>query len=107
MISVICKYALYAECHYGECHLCLMSFMISVTNKQFMLSVIMLIVIMLNVVALHFINDVLKNVIFHGIYYQNSGKSSLYIFHKQNAFFTIRHMVREGQCYKTFFNRNS
>ncbi len=42
----------------GECRLCSMSFMLSVTRKPFMVSVILLNVIMLNVVApfifLHF-----------------------------------------------------
>ncbi len=38
---------------YAECHLCLVSFMLSVTNKPFMLSVIMLNAIMLSVVMLN------------------------------------------------------
>ncbi len=36
---------------YAECHLCQMPFMLSVTNKPIMLSVIMLNAIILNVVA--------------------------------------------------------
>ncbi len=37
---------------YAECHLCLVSFMLSVTFKLYMLSVIMLNVIMLSVIML-------------------------------------------------------
>jgi hypothetical protein len=36
---------------YAECHLCCMSFMLSVTNKPFMLNVVMPSVIMLNAMA--------------------------------------------------------
>ncbi len=36
---------------YDECHLCLVSFMLSVTNEHIMLGVIMLNVVMLNIVA--------------------------------------------------------
>ncbi len=38
-----------AECCYAECHFCSVSFMPSVTNKPFILSVIMLSVVMLSV----------------------------------------------------------
>jgi len=41
------------ECYYAERRLCRMSFMLSVTNMPFMLSVIMLNVIMLSVVNLN------------------------------------------------------
>ncbi len=34
--------AFYIVCYYAECHLCCMSFMLSVTNKPFMLNAIML-----------------------------------------------------------------
>ncbi len=45
---------------YAECHLCCMSFMLSITNKPFVLSVVMLDVVMLNVVML---NVVMLNVV--------------------------------------------
>ncbi len=38
--------------NYAQCHLCSMSFMLSVVNKPSMVSVIMLNVVMLNVVML-------------------------------------------------------
>jgi len=41
------------ECYYAERRLCRMSFMLSVTNMPFMLSVIMLGVVNQNVVAPH------------------------------------------------------
>ncbi len=41
------------ECFYAECQLCWMSFMLSVTNKSFKLSIIMLKVVMLSVVMLN------------------------------------------------------
>jgi hypothetical protein len=44
-----------AECCYADCRLCLVSFMLSVTNKPFMLRVVMLNVIMLSVVMLNVI----------------------------------------------------
>ncbi len=54
--------AIYAECHlssvpfmlspiYASCRLCLVPFMVSVEDKHFTLSVVMLNVVMLNVVA--------------------------------------------------------
>jgi len=43
--------ALHIECHYAECHLCLMLFMLGVANTPFMLRVFMLNVVMTSVVA--------------------------------------------------------
>ncbi len=43
--------ALNTYCCYAECYLCLVSIMLSVTNKPIMLSVVKLSVIMLNDVA--------------------------------------------------------
>ncbi len=48
-ITTISINAVDTECFYAECQLCWMSFMLSVTNKSFMLSIIMLKVIILNV----------------------------------------------------------
>jgi hypothetical protein len=45
---------------YAECHLCAMSFMLSITYKPFIMSVIMLSDIMLNVIML---NVIMLNVI--------------------------------------------
>jgi hypothetical protein len=42
-----------AECHYAECHLCCVAFMLSVASKLYMLSVVLLSVVMLNVVMLN------------------------------------------------------
>jgi hypothetical protein len=60
------------QCHYAQCHLCQMLFILSVENKPIMLSVIILSVVMLNVVApfniplsLHSIlNAIMLNVIY-------------------------------------------
>ncbi len=41
-----------SECCYAECHLCLVSIMLSVANNPIMLSVIMLNVVMLSSVML-------------------------------------------------------
>jgi hypothetical protein len=41
-----------AECHYDECHLCRVSFMLSAANKPVMLSVVMLSIVMLSIIML-------------------------------------------------------